>query len=80
MYVPLACTKEEFDPATKKKIEESHYDQSEGWIDGYIDRWLADPARSIFLFWENLARVKLGLSCTMPGLRYKNTFRQKTRC
>jgi len=45
MYVPLACTKEEFDPATKKKIEESHYDQSEGWIDGYIDRWLADPAK-----------------------------------
>ncbi|MBW4547449.1 MAG: NACHT domain-containing protein [Symplocastrum torsivum CPER-KK1] len=45
MYVPLACTKEEFDPTTKEKIEESRYDESEGWIEGYIDRWLADPAK-----------------------------------
>ncbi len=45
MYVPLACTKEEFDPGTKEKIGQSHYDSSNGWSEGYITRWLADPAK-----------------------------------
>jgi uncharacterized protein YjbI with pentapeptide repeats len=45
MYVPLACTKEEFDPETGQKIGESRYDARSGWIDGYIDRWLDDPAK-----------------------------------
>lgn len=45
MYVPLACTKEELDPDTKQKIGESHYDKSNGWIDGYIDRWLDDTSK-----------------------------------
>jgi uncharacterized protein YjbI with pentapeptide repeats len=45
MYVPLACTKEEFDPVTKEKAGESRYDESNGWIEGYIDRWLDDPSK-----------------------------------
>ena len=45
MYVPLACTKEEFDPLTKEKIGESRYDERNGWLDGYIDRWLDDPSK-----------------------------------
>ena len=44
-YIPLACTKEEFDPITKQKIGESLYDKENGWIEGYIDRWLDDPAK-----------------------------------
>lgn len=45
MYVPLACTKEDFDPITKQKIGESNYDQRNGWVDGYIDRWLDDTSK-----------------------------------
>ncbi len=45
MYVPLACTKEEFDSVTKQRIAVSHYDEGDGWIDGYIDLWLDDPAK-----------------------------------
>ncbi len=44
-YVPLACTKEELDPVTKQRIASSRYDEREGWIDGYIDRWLDDSAK-----------------------------------
>ncbi len=44
-YVPLACTKEEFDPVTKRRIAVSRYDERDGWIDGYIDLWLDDPAK-----------------------------------
>ncbi|GAB4203560.1 MAG: hypothetical protein Fur006_57980 [Coleofasciculaceae cyanobacterium] len=44
-YVPLACTKEEFDPVTKRRIAASRYDERDGWIDGYIDLWLDDPAK-----------------------------------
>ncbi|QHG21028.1 NACHT domain-containing protein [Nostoc sp. ATCC 53789] len=44
-YVPLACTKEEIDSLTKCQISISHYDKQNGWIDGYIDRWLDDPAK-----------------------------------
>jgi predicted NACHT family NTPase len=45
MYVPLACTKEDIDPVTKIKIGEGRYDEQNGWIDGYIDRWLDDPSK-----------------------------------
>ncbi|MGZ3628164.1 MAG: pentapeptide repeat-containing protein, partial [Ktedonobacteraceae bacterium] len=45
MYVPLACSKEDFDPITKNKIGESRYDQRNGWIEGYIDRWLDDTSK-----------------------------------
>ncbi len=44
-YVPLACTKEEVDPDTGQKIGESRYDEHNGWIDGYIDRWVDDPSK-----------------------------------
>jgi predicted NACHT family NTPase len=44
-YVPLACTKEEFDPVTKSRLAVSRYDERDGWIDGYIDLWLDDPAK-----------------------------------
>jgi predicted NACHT family NTPase len=44
-YVPLACTKEEIDPDTKQRIGLSRYDDRDGWIDGYIDLWLDDPAK-----------------------------------
>jgi predicted NACHT family NTPase len=44
-YVPLACTKEEIDPDTRQRIGSSRYDDRDGWIDGYIDLWLDDPAK-----------------------------------
>ncbi|MEH1824438.1 MAG: NACHT domain-containing protein [Nostoc sp.] len=44
-YVPLACTKEEIDPVTKQRIGVSRYEEEDGWIDGYIDLWLDDPAK-----------------------------------
>ncbi len=44
-YVPLACTKEELDPVTKQRITVSRYDERDGWIDGYCDRWLDDSAK-----------------------------------
>ena len=44
-YVPLACIKEEIDPDTKQRIGVSRYDDRDGWIDGYIDLWLDDPAK-----------------------------------
>jgi hypothetical protein len=43
--VPLACTKEELDPVTKQRITISRYDERDGWIDGYCDRWLDDSAK-----------------------------------
>jgi predicted NACHT family NTPase len=45
MYVPLACRKDEFDLVTKQKIGTSRYDENDGWIDGYVDIWLDDPAK-----------------------------------
>ncbi len=44
-YVPLACTKEEIDPDTQRKIGVSHYGGRDGWIEGYIDLWLNDPVK-----------------------------------
>ncbi len=44
-YVPLACTKDEIDPDTHRKIGVSHYDGRDGWIEGYIDLWLDDPVK-----------------------------------
>lgn len=45
MYVPLACTKDEFNLITQEKIAVSKYGEKEGWIEGYIDRWLGDPSK-----------------------------------
>jgi predicted NACHT family NTPase len=45
LYIPLAATKEEFHPQTGLKIGRSRYGSENGWLDGYIDRWLDDPAK-----------------------------------
>jgi WD40 repeat protein len=42
-YVPLGCTKGEFDGSTKTLRGVSSYPVSEGGIDLYIDRWLENP-------------------------------------
>ncbi len=44
-YVPLACAKEELDPVTKQRVTVSRYDERDGWIDGYCDRWLDDSTK-----------------------------------
>jgi WD40 repeat protein len=44
-YVPLACTKEEIDPVSSRRIAVSRYDISDGGIDRYIDLWLDDPVK-----------------------------------
>jgi len=44
-YIPLACKKEELDPVTQQPLGISRYGEADGWIDGYIDRWLDDPAK-----------------------------------
>ena len=44
-YIPLGCKKNEFEPSSNKKIGESVYDKTNGWIESYIDRWLDDPAK-----------------------------------
>ena len=44
-YVPLACTKAELDPVSQQQIGLSRYAETDGWIDGYIDLWLDDPAK-----------------------------------
>jgi NACHT domain len=42
-YLPLGCTKREFDRGTKTLRGVSSYSVSEGGIDLYIDRWLENP-------------------------------------
>ena len=44
-YLPLACRKDELDPLTQRKIGMSIYGEEDGWIDGYVDTWLDDPAK-----------------------------------
>ena len=44
-YVPLACKKEEVDLVTKRHIGISHYGKEDGWIERYINEWLADPVK-----------------------------------
>jgi WD40 repeat protein len=44
-YVPLACTKEEVDPVTHQRLGVSRYGADDGWTEGYLDRWLDDPAK-----------------------------------
>ena len=44
-YVPLACRQDEVNLATQQKIGTSFYGESRGWIEGYIDQWLDDPAK-----------------------------------
>ncbi|MGP1383717.1 MAG: NACHT domain-containing protein [Thainema sp.] len=44
-YIPLGCRKDEIDPRSQQKIGISHYGEEEGWIEGYVDQWLADPSK-----------------------------------
>ncbi|MCC3427482.1 MAG: NACHT domain-containing protein [Microcoleus sp. PH2017_01_SCD_O_A] len=44
-YVPLGCTKAELDGINKRQIDASYYGEEDGWIDGYIDLWMDDPAK-----------------------------------
>ena len=44
-YVPLACRKDEVDPVSQRKIGMSTYAEEDGWIDGYVDVWIDDPAK-----------------------------------
>ncbi|MGF1524667.1 MAG: NACHT domain-containing protein [Leptolyngbyaceae cyanobacterium] len=44
-YVPLGCRKDELDPVSQQKIGVSVYSEEDGWIDGYVDQWLDDPAK-----------------------------------
>ena len=72
MYVPLACTKEEFDPVTKHRIGINRYDEEDGWIDGYIDLWLDDPAK------EHLSILgEFGTGKTWVAFHYAWTALQK---
>jgi predicted NACHT family NTPase len=74
MYVPLACTKEEFDSVTKQTIAVSHYDEGDGWIDGYIDLWLDDPAK------EHISILgEFGTGKTWFALHYAWTALQRYR-
>lgn len=73
-YVPLACTKEEFDPISKQKMGMSRYAQADGWIDGYVERWLDDPAK------EHLSILgEFGTGKTWFGLHYAWTALQRYR-
>jgi formylglycine-generating enzyme required for sulfatase activity len=45
MYIPLACKKDIFDPVKKEKIGQERYDKKNGWIEGYIDRWVQDSSK-----------------------------------
>ncbi|MEH1825039.1 MAG: caspase family protein, partial [Nostoc sp.] len=73
-YVPLACTKDEFDPTSKQKMGMSRYAQADGWIDGYVERWLDDPAK------EHLSILgEFGTGKTWFGLHYAWTALQRYR-
>ncbi|MBW4577056.1 MAG: pentapeptide repeat-containing protein [Aphanothece sp. CMT-3BRIN-NPC111] len=74
MYVSLSCIKDEFDPVTKQKIGESHYNERDGWIEGYIDKWLDDPAK------EHISIVgEFGTGKTWFALHYAWTVLQEYR-
>ncbi|MDJ0697437.1 NACHT domain-containing protein, partial [Mastigocoleus sp. MO_188.B34] len=72
LYVPLACTKEEFDPVTKQRMGINRYEEEDGWIDGYIDLWLDDPAK------EHLSVLgEFGTGKTWVAFHYAWTALQK---
>ena len=45
LYVPIGSKKDEVEPGTGYKLGIARYDESEGWTEGYLDRWLDDPAK-----------------------------------
>ena len=44
-YIPLGCSKNEVDAENKQNSGVSHYGKDEGWIEGYVDQWLADSSK-----------------------------------
>ena len=64
-YIPLGCSKDEVDPKTHQKIGVSYYGEEEGWIEGYVDQWLADSSK------EHLSVLgEFGTGKTWFALRY----------
>jgi hypothetical protein len=64
-YISQSCYKEEFDLTTKKKIGISRYNKENGWVEGYIDRWLDDPSK------EHISILgEFGTGKTWFALRY----------
>jgi hypothetical protein len=57
-YVPLGCTKGEFDGNTKTLRGVSSYPVSEGGIDLYIDRWLENPMTQHISIWGEFGTGK----------------------
>jgi len=45
LYVPIGSKKDEVEPGTGYKLGIARYDETEGWTEGYLDRWLDDPAK-----------------------------------
>ena len=44
-YVPVSCSRDEVDSATGRLIKRSRFAEQEGWTEGYLDRWLEEPAK-----------------------------------
>ncbi len=42
LYIPLACRREVGDPEPGKKLDDEVYGKDDGWLTGYMDRWLQD--------------------------------------
>jgi hypothetical protein len=45
VYVPLAAAKDDFESGTGAYLGRSVYDHKNGWLEGYVDRWLDDPSK-----------------------------------
>jgi hypothetical protein len=76
-YVPLSATKDEFDPKEGKYLGRARYGRENGWLEGYIDRWLADPQRNIFPFLGSSALERRHSLFTTLGKPFKNMPRLK---
>jgi predicted NACHT family NTPase len=65
IYIPLACKKQELDQNNGQSIGTSRYDERNGWLDGYVDRWLDDPNK------EHLSILgEFGMGKTWFSLHY----------
>ena len=64
-YIPLSCKKKELDANNDQILGTSRYDEKNGWIDGYVDRWLDDPNK------EHLSILgEFGMGKTWFSLHY----------
>ena len=73
-YLPLACKKDDIDPLTQRKMGVSTYGEEDGWIDGYVDKWLGDPAK------EHLSVLgEFGTGKTWFALHYAQVALQRYR-